>query len=79
MAAIGDAEGTVSIMKLSPPLFETAPNNKEKDAMAVVFDREFRREKLLWVDAKKAREAAEKAKDPKAKAKEDPAQLEREK
>ena len=72
MSAIGDAEGTVSIMKLSPPLYETAPNNKEKDDMAIVFDREQRREKLLWVEAKKLREAAEKAKDPKSKPKEDP-------
>ena len=72
MSAIGDAEGTVSIMKLSPPLYETAPNNKEKDDMAAIFEREFRREKLLWVENKKAREAAEKAKDPKSKPKEDP-------
>jgi len=29
MAAIGDAEGTVSIMKLSAPLHETTPREKE--------------------------------------------------
>jgi dynein intermediate chain 2, axonemal len=29
MAAIGDAEGTVSIMKLCPPLYETTPKEKE--------------------------------------------------
>jgi len=45
MAAIGDAEGTVAIMKLCPPLYETT--SKEKETMFVIFEREMRREKNL--------------------------------
>lgn len=45
MAAIGDAEGTVAIMKLCPPLYETSA--KEKESMGLIFDREMRREKML--------------------------------
>lgn len=45
MAAIGDAEGTVAIMKLCPPLYETTA--KEKESMGLIFDREMRREKML--------------------------------
>ena len=52
MIAIGDAEGTVSIMKLSPALHE--PANKEKEVMQTIFDREFRREKMLEVAKKLA-------------------------
>jgi len=51
MAAIGDAEGTVSIMKLCKPLYERAPN--EKDIMAQIFERETRREKTLDLSKKK--------------------------
>lgn len=59
MVAIGDAEGTVSIMQLCKPLYEQAP--KEKDEMNKIFDREFRREKALD-NAKKAAKEAEKMK-----------------
>lgn len=45
LAAIGDAEGTVSIMQLCKPLYEVNP--KEKEQMQVIFEREFRREKNL--------------------------------
>ena len=55
MAAIGDAEGTVSIMQLCPPLFETTP--KEKEVMQTIFEREFRREKNLEVAKKLANDA----------------------
>merc|ERR1711959_498090 len=51
MAAIGDAEGTVSVMKLCKPLYEKAPG--EKDVMIQVFDREFRRERTLELAKKK--------------------------
>ena len=47
MAAIGDAEGTVSIMQLSRPLIETS--SKEKEVMQTIFEREFRREKNLEI------------------------------
>ena len=47
MCAIGDAEGTVSIMQLGKPLYEIA--NKEKEIMVATFDRETRREKNLIV------------------------------
>jgi dynein intermediate chain 2 len=47
MAAIGDAEGTVSIMQLCRPLYETS--SKEKDDMLQIFEREAKREKNLQV------------------------------
>lgn len=47
LAAIGDAEGTVSIMQLCKPLYETTA--KEKEVMAQIFDREFKREKNLEI------------------------------
>ena len=50
MIAIGDAEGTVSIMKLSSNLHEIA--NKEKEVMQTIFEREFRREKNLEIAKK---------------------------
>lgn len=45
MAAIGDAEGTISILSLCKPLYETTL--KEKETMQSIFDREYRREKQL--------------------------------
>ena len=54
MAAIGDAEGTVSIMKLCKPLYEKAPN--EKDVMFQILERETRREKTLELSKKKEAE-----------------------
>lgn len=71
MAAIGDAEGTVSIMKLSPPLYETTA--REKEVMQTIFERESRREKGLWLTNKLEKEAAEKVKDPNKAKKDDPA------
>lgn len=73
MVAIGDAEGTVSIMKLCPALYEQA--NKEKEVMQTIFDREFRREKNLEIAKKLAAGDPKKAKatqkvDPKAEAEE---------
>ena len=56
MAAIGDAEGTVAIMKLCPPLYETTP--KEKETMFTIFEREMRREKNLENQKKDAMKAA---------------------
>ena len=60
LAAIGDAEGTVSILQLCKPLYEV--QNKEKDVMQQIFEREFRREKNLEiakrVDPKAAKKAA---------------------
>ena len=71
MVAIGDAEGTVSIMQLCKALHETAP--REKEEMGKIFDREFKREKTLDIAKKQAQESlvknkkakgAEKAQDP---------------
>jgi len=45
MAAIGDADGTVSMMSLCKSIYE--PANKEKDLMAAIFEREAKREKAL--------------------------------
>jgi dynein intermediate chain 2 len=51
-AAIGDADGTVSMMQLSRPLYE--PQNKEKDQMVLIFEREFRKERNLEINARLA-------------------------
>jgi hypothetical protein len=47
MAAIGDADGTVSMMSLCRSLYDQTLQPKEKEIMATIFDREFRREKNL--------------------------------
>ena len=47
MAAIGDADGTVSMTNLSRNLWDPTLQPNEKDIMAQIFDREFRREKQL--------------------------------
>jgi dynein intermediate chain 2 len=52
MAAIGDAEGTVYIMQLCKPLYETTL--KEKEVMQTIFEREARREKNLEIAKKLA-------------------------
>ena len=52
MAAIGDAEGTVYVMQLCKPLYDTTP--KEKEIMQQVFEREARREKNLEIAKKLA-------------------------
>lgn len=77
MVAIGDSEGTVSIMQVSKPLYEQAP--KEKDEMNKIFDRELRREKALFVAKKLIDDAAKdkKKKQPKnKKAEETPEEIE---
>ena len=63
MAAIGDSEGTVTIMQLCKALYETT--NKEKEVMGTIFDREFRREKNLLTQKKLNKDAS--GKDKKAK------------
>jgi len=45
MAAIGDSDGTVSILNMCRTLWETNP--KEKDIMSAIFERETKREKNL--------------------------------
>ena len=55
MTAIGDAEGTISIMQISRPLIETS--SKEKEVMQTIFEREFRREKNLEIMKKFEKEA----------------------
>lgn len=52
LLAVGDAEGTVSVMKLCPSLVDTS--NKEKEVMQTIFEREFRREKNLEIMKKEA-------------------------
>ena len=58
MAAIGDSEGTVSIMQLCKALYETTV--KEKEVMGHIFEREFRREKNLQTQKKLAKDATKK-------------------
>lgn len=78
MCAIGDAEGTVSIMQLCRPLYE--PANREKDEMVKIFDREYKREKTLYVSKKQERDNAEKNKKAeKGKPKKTPEQIQAEK
>lgn len=61
MAAVGDAEGTVSIIQLCRPLFDKAP--AEKETMSQILEREFKREKTLWVNIKKEAEKKPNKKD----------------
>ena len=60
MAAIGDSEGTVTVMQLSKTLYETS--SKEKEIMGQIFDREFRREKNLLTSKKLNKDAGSKVK-----------------
>ena len=54
MAAIGDAEGTVSMMQLCRSLYDQTLQPKEKEIMQTIFEREFRREKNLDVAKRQA-------------------------
>ena len=54
MAAIGDAEGTVSMMQLCRSLYDQTLQPKEKEIMQTIFEREFRREKNLDVQKRQA-------------------------
>lgn len=54
MAAIGDADGTVSMMSLCRALYDQTLQPKEKEIMATIFDREFRREKNLELAKRQA-------------------------
>lgn len=72
MAAVGDAEGTISILSLCKPLYDTTM--KEKEVMQSIFDREYRREKQL----ENQRRLEGQAKAP-AKNKVDPEKVKREK
>jgi len=61
MAAVGDAEGTTTMLSLCPALYDNTLQPSEKEVMLTIFDREFRREKTLDV----AKRLADKAKAPK--------------
>lgn len=54
MAAIGDSDGTVSMMSLCRALYDQTLQPKEKEIMATIFDREFRREKNLEMAKRQA-------------------------
>lgn len=54
MAAIGDADGTVSMMSLCRALYDQSIQPKEKEIMATIFEREFRREKNLEMAKRQA-------------------------
>ena len=60
MAAIGDSEGTVSIMQLCKALYETTP--REKEVMGLIFEREQRREKNLQTQKKLSKDTGNKDK-----------------
>ena len=55
MAAIGDSDGTVSMMSLCRALYDNTLQPKEKEVMQQIFEREFRREKNLEVANNKKR------------------------
>lgn len=54
MAAIGDADGTVSMMQLCRTLYDQTLQPKEKEIMQTIFEREFKREKNLEVAKRQA-------------------------
>ena len=47
MAAIGDSDGTVSMMSMCRTLYDHTLNPREKEIMGSVFERETKREKQL--------------------------------
>ena len=57
MAAIGDADGTVSMTSLSKNLWDPTLQPKEKEIMGQIFDREMRREKQLYTNKIQAQKA----------------------
>ena len=57
MAAIGDADGTVSMTSLSKNLWDPTIQPKEKEIMGQIFEREMRREKMLYTNAIQAKKA----------------------
>lgn len=50
MAAIGDMDGTVSMVSLCRTLWDANLQPREKEVMATIFDRETRREKMLYTN-----------------------------
>ena len=50
MAAIGDADGTVSMVSLCKTLWDATLQPREKDIMSAIFERETRREKMLYTN-----------------------------
>ena len=65
MAAIGDADGTVSMTSLSKNLWDPTLQPKEKEIMGQIFEREMRREKQLYTNKIQAAKSKPKV-DPKA-------------
>lgn len=60
MAAVGDAEGTTTMLSLCPALYDQTLQPSEKEVMLTIFDREFRREKTLDVAKRLAEKKAPK-------------------
>ena len=52
MAAIGDSDGTVSMLSLCRTLYDQTLQPREKEHMQDIFEREYRREKNLEVAKK---------------------------
>ena len=50
MAALGDEDGTVSMVNLCQTLHDVSLQPREKEIMASIFDRETRREKMLYTN-----------------------------
>ena len=50
MAAIGDADGTVSMVNLCKTLWDGSLFPREKEVMQNIFDRETKREKMLYTN-----------------------------
>mmetsp|Transcript_23194 Transcript_23194/g.30956 ORF Transcript_23194/g.30956 Transcript_23194/m.30956 type:complete len:195 (+) Transcript_23194:1291-1875(+) len=63
MAAIGDSDGTVSMMSMCRTLYDHTLNPKEKEIMGAIFERETKREKNLDTAKRQAEKHAKPAKE----------------
>ena len=63
MAAIGDSDGTVSMMSMCRTLYDHTLNPREKEIMGAIFERETKREKNLDTAKRQAEKHAKPAKE----------------
>jgi dynein intermediate chain 2 len=63
MAAIGDSDGTVSMMSMCRTLYDHTLNPREKEIMGTIFERETRREKNLDTAKRQAEKMQKPAKE----------------
>jgi dynein intermediate chain 2 len=63
MAAIGDSDGTVSMMSMCRTLYDHTLNPREKEIMGAIFERETKREKNLDTAKRQAEKIVKPVKD----------------